>query len=74
VRNGAFKNTHLYDNVPSAFSSAHATTRGEGPDPRFGFMSWRSSALALLEDPEEEMTICAAFTIFEVDLSKEKAV
>jgi len=51
--------------VPSALSSEHDTTRGGGPDPLFGFMSWRSSSAF---DPEdEEIIFWAAFTMFEVE-------
>jgi hypothetical protein len=53
---------------PSARSSRHATTRGDGPDPRLGFMARRGSSFSLVDVPDDEMTFSAALTILEVDL------
>lgn len=55
--------------LPSARSSAHATTRGGGPDPLFGFIALLGSSSFPLDDfPDDEMIFSAALTILEVDL------
>ena len=65
-RDGLFNGNFL----PSARSSAHAITRGDGPEPLFGFMARRGSSFFFpFEDPpEDEITFSAALTIFDVDL------
>ena len=59
--------------LPSARSSKQATTLGDGPDPRFGFIDLRTSSFLESDVPDDDITFSAALTIFEVDLRVQDA-
>ena len=60
----------MFLSSPSALSSAHAMTRGLGPDPLVGFIARRSSSFDEALAPE--ITFSATRTMFDVDLKQRR--